>query len=69
LRTIAGIEPIRRYQDIRLEAGKSPKTINNELQTLAGILGLARLAGRNRNGHQKQSCVLGLLGRLSNDWH
>ena len=38
LRTIADISCIHRYQDHRLKKGISPKTINNELHVLAGVL-------------------------------
>jgi hypothetical protein len=52
LRTIADIGHIRRYQDCRLQAEISSKTINNELQTLAGILRLANLWQRVETDYQ-----------------
>ena len=43
LRSLADISKLRNYQHERLNAGKSPKTINNEMQVLRGILELAQL--------------------------
>jgi integrase len=43
LRSLADISKLRKYQHERLKAGKSAKTINNELQVLRGILQLAQL--------------------------
>jgi integrase len=43
LRSLADICRIRMYQDVRLKAGLSPKSVNNETQVLAGILKLAQL--------------------------
>ena len=46
LRSLADIRQIRMYQDARLKAGLSSKTINNEVQILTGILRLAQLWAR-----------------------
>jgi integrase len=43
LRALADISRVRQYQDHRLKVGVSAKTVNNEIQVLAGILGLAKL--------------------------
>jgi integrase len=43
LQSLAEISKLRKYQHDRLKAGKSPKTINNEMQVLRGILELAQL--------------------------
>jgi integrase len=43
LQTLADISRVRQYQDHRLKARLSAKTINNELQVLAGILDRAKL--------------------------
>lgn len=43
LQSLADISKLRKYQYERLKAGKSPKTVNNELQVLRGILELAQL--------------------------
>jgi integrase len=43
LRSLADIRHVRSYQDARLKAGISPKTVNNEIQEFAGILKLAEL--------------------------
>jgi integrase len=43
LRSLADIQRVRSYQDARLQAGIAPKTVNNEIQCLAGILRLAGL--------------------------
>jgi integrase len=43
LQSLADISKLRKYQHDRLKAGKSPKTINNEVQVLRGILELALL--------------------------
>jgi integrase len=46
LRALADISRVRQYQDHRLRVGVSAKTVNNEIQVLAGILGLAKLWNR-----------------------
>jgi hypothetical protein len=43
LRSLADVEKIRAYQHKRRRAGASPKTINNEVQVLRGILEMAQL--------------------------
>ena len=43
LQSLADISKLRKYQHDRLKAGKSPKTINNEVQVLRGILEVAQL--------------------------
>jgi hypothetical protein len=43
LRSLADIRQIRMYQDTRLKAGRSPKSVNNEMQVITSILNLAQL--------------------------
>ena len=43
LRALADISRVRQYQNHRLKAGVSAKTVNNEIQVLSGILSLAKL--------------------------
>jgi integrase len=43
LRSVADIDHVRHYQDVQLETGIAPKTVNNAIQVLATILRLARL--------------------------
>lgn len=50
LTSLADIRRIRSYQDARLKANISPKTVNNEIQVLASILQLAELW--QRIGHR-----------------
>jgi integrase len=50
LTSLADFRRIRSYQDARLKANISPKTVNNEIQVLASILQLAELW--QRIGHR-----------------
>jgi integrase len=50
LTSLADVRRIRSYQDARLKANISPKTVNNEMQVLASILQLAELW--QRIGHR-----------------
>lgn len=43
LRSVADIRRLCHYQNVRLKAGISPKSVNNELQVCAGVLQLAQL--------------------------
>jgi integrase len=43
LRSLADMPHVRSYQDARLKAGISAKTVNNEIQEFAGILKLAEM--------------------------
>jgi integrase len=43
LRSLADIEKVRAYQHKRRKVGASPKTVNNEVQVLRGILEIAQL--------------------------
>jgi hypothetical protein len=53
LRSLADIRQIRMYQDTRLKAGRSPKSVNNEMQVITSILNLAQLWTRVQPDYQR----------------